>query len=394
MNRTGGWKVEGQTIYLDHAATTALKPEVLDAMLPYFTDRFGNPSAIYHLGTMSRAAVESARAAIARLLGTADPGEIHFTGGGSESDNWAIKAAFEALAAKGNHIITTRIEHHAVLSACAYLERKGAEITYLAVDGYGRVSPDELEKAIRPATILISVMFANNEIGTLEPIAEIGRIAQEHGILFHTDAVQAFGHLPIDVDAMHIDLLSASAHKIYGPKGAGFLYIRKGVRVGPFIHGGKQEHGRRAGTENVPGIVGYGKAVELAGATMHARFERETRLRDHLVRRVLAEIPSACLNGHPVDRLPGNANFCFKSVEGETLLRLLDEKGICGSSGSACTSGSLDPSHVLLAIGRPHASALSSLRLSLGDTNTLEELDYTVDSLKEIVATLRGSSSG
>jgi len=382
--------VEGKTIYLDNAATTAVKPEVLAAMLPYFSERYGNPSAIYRLGSRNQAAIQGARVAIAQVLGTADPDGIHFTGGGSEADNWALKGTVGASAAKGNHVITTRIEHPAVLNTCAYLERKGLEVTYLDVDEQGLVSPEAVEKAIRPTTVLISVMFANNEIGTVEPIAEIGRIARDHGVLFHTDAVQAFGHLPIDVDAMHIDLLSSSAHKIHGAKGVGFLYIRKGVRIEPLLHGGRQERGRRAGTENVPGIVGYGKAAQLAGASLLERSEKERRLRDHLIGRVLSEIPLACLNGHPVDRLPGNANFCFRSVEGETLLRLLDERGICGSSGSACTSGSLDPSHVLLAIGRSHESALGSLRLTLSEENTLEELDFTVDSLREIIAGIRG----
>jgi len=386
----GSGTVAGRTIYLDHAATTAVKAEVLEAMLPYFTERYGNPSALYRLGTMNSGAIRGARSALAGLLGSASPDGIHFTAGGSESDNWALKAAVEARAARGNHVITTKIEHHAVLHTCAHLERRGIEVTYLEVDEYGRISPAELEKAIRPSTVLISVMFANNEIGTLEPIGEIGRIARERGILFHTDAVQAFGHLPIDVEAMSIDLLSASAHKLHGPKGIGFLYIRPGVRFGSLIHGGKQERGRRAGTENLPGIVGFGKAAELAAASPEGRVSRVRKLREHLVDRVLGEIPLSCLNGHPGERLPGNANFCFDSVEGETLLRLLDAQGICASSGSACTSGSLDPSHVLLSIGRSHAAALGSLRLSLSDENTLEDLDYTVDRLKAIVAGIRG----
>ena len=378
-------------IYLDNAATTATAPEVVRTMLPYFTEQYGNPSSVYQFGSESRKAVSAAREATAALL-SAKPEEVYFTAGGSEADNWAIKAVVEAYAGKGNHIITTKIEHHAVLHTCQYLEKRGIEVTYLDVDEFGRISLEELKKAVRPTTVLISVMFANNEIGTVEPVAEIGKIAKENGILFHTDAVQAFGHLPIDVDALNIDMLSASAHKIYGPKGIGFLYIRKGVKIRSFVHGGQQERGRRAGTENVPGIVGFGKAAELAAATMKERSEKETALRDHLIKRVLAEIPYTVLNGHPTERLPGNANFCFRFIEGEALLMMLDEKGICGSSGSACTSGSLDPSHVLLAIGRPHEIAHGSLRLTLNDTNTFEEMDYTVESLKEIIAALRTMS--
>ena len=362
-------------------------------MIPYFSERYGNPSALYRLGAEGRDAMNGARAAVAKLLGPASPEEIYFTAGGSESDNWAILATAEAFKAKGRHVITTKIEHQALLHSCEYLERQGIEVSYLAVDESGLVSVDELERAIRPDTILISVMFANNEIGTIEPIAEIGRIARERGVIFHTDAVQAFGQLAIDVDAMNIDLLSSSAHKIRGPKGVGSLYIRKGLKIGPLIRGGQQERGRRAGTENVPAIVGYGAAAEIAAATMRERARKESSLRDLLVARVLSEIPESCLNGHPTERLPGNASFCFRFIESETLLRMLDEKGICASSGSACSSGSLDPSHVLLAIGRSHELAQGSLRLSLSEENTEEEIDYTVEVLKSLVAGIRKGSA-
>ena len=383
--------MKNKTIYLDNAATTAVKPEVVSAMLPYFTERYGNPSSIYGLGAETKTAINKAREMLGQAL-HAKPEEIYFTAGGSESDNWAIKAAAEAYANKGNHIITTKIEHHAVLNSCAYLEKHGVEVTYLDVDEFGMISIDELKKAIRPATILITIMFANNEIGTIEPIAEIGKIAKENGILFHTDAVQAFAHVPIDVDELNIDMLSASAHKLNGPKGIGFLYIRKGVKIRSFVHGGQQERGRRAGTENVPSIIGFGRAAELASAAVEENRRIETKLRDHLIERVLAEIPYAYLNGHPTERLPGNANFCFRFIEGESMLLMLDERGICGSSGSACTSGSLDPSHVLLAIGRPHEIAHGSLRFTLNETNTIEEIDYTVDCLKEIIRQLRDMS--
>ena len=383
--------MKNKTIYLDNAATTAVKPEVVSAMLPYFTERYGNPSSIYGLGAETKTAINKAREIIGQAI-HAKQEEIYFTAGGSESDNWAIKAAAEAYANKGNHIITTKIEHHAVLNSCAYLEKHGAEVTYLDVDEFGMISIEDLKKAIRPTTILITIMFANNEIGTIEPIAEIGKIAKENGILFHTDAVQAFAHVPIDVDALNIDMLSASAHKLNGPKGIGFLYIRKGVKIRSFVHGGQQERGRRAGTENVPSIIGFGKATELASAAVEENRRIETKLRDHLIQRVLAEIPYAYLNGHPTERLPGNANFCFRFIEGESMLLMLDERGICGSSGSACTSGSLDPSHVLLAIGRPHEIAHGSLRFTLNETNTTEEIDYTVDCLKEIIRQLRDMS--
>lgn len=380
-----------EVIYLDNAATTQVLPEVLQEMLPYFTEAFGNPSAVYTFASGAKGAVDKAREQVAKLIG-AKPEEIYFTAGGSESDNWALKATAEAYKEKGRHIITTAIEHHAILHTCQWLEQQGFEVTYLPVDEKGVVSPQEVEKAIRPDTILISVMAANNEIGTIEPLREIGAIAKEHGILFHTDAVQAFGHIPLDVEALNIDMLSASGHKIHGPKGVGILYIRKGVKIRSFVHGGAQERKRRAGTHNVPGIVGMGKAAELAETHMQENNEKIVALRNHLIDRVLKEIPYTRLNGHKIDRLPNNANFCFRFIEGESMLILLDQKGICGSSGSACTSGSLDPSHVLLAIGLPHEIAHGSLRLTLSEKNTLEEIDYTVDQLKAIIERLRGMS--
>ena len=379
-------------IYLDNAATTKTAPEVLDAMLPYFSEYYGNPSSIYDFAQKSKEAVTKGRQQIADALNTRKE-DIYFTAGGSEADNWALKATFEAYKSKGNHIITTKIEHHAILHTCEYLEKeRGAKITYLDVDENGVVRLDELEKAITPETILISVMFANNEIGTIQPIKEIGRIAKEHGILFHTDAVQAFGQVPIDVDEYNIDMLSSSGHKINGPKGIGFLYIRKGVKIRSFVHGGAQERKRRAGTENVPGIVGIGTAAKRAAANMEERTAKEREVRDYLIDRVLNEIPYCRLNGHRTDRLPNNANFSFQFVEGESLLIKLDMKGICGSSGSACTSGSLDPSHVLLAIGLPHEIAHGSLRLTLNEEIEKEDIDYVVDNLKEIVAHLREMS--
>ncbi len=378
-------------IYLDNAATTKTSQEVVDAMLPYFTENYGNASSIYEVGQRSKEAITTAREEIAKVLG-AKTDEIYFTAGGSEADNWALKAAFEAYSKKGNHIITTKIEHHAILHTCEYLEKKGAEITYLYVDENGLINLDELQKAIRPETILISIMFANNEIGTIEPVKEIGMIAKEHGVLFHTDAVQAFGQVPIDVDEMNIDMLSSSAHKINGPKGIGFLYIRKGVKIRSFVHGGAQERKRRAGTENVPGIVGYGVAAKRAAETMEVRTAKERELRDYFIDRVLKEIPYVKLNGDPVKRLPNNINLSFRFVEGESLLIMLDMKGIAASSGSACTSGSLDPSHVLLAIGLPHEIAHGSLRLTLGEDTTKEDLDYTLEQLKEIIGKLRDLS--
>lgn len=378
-------------IYMDNAATTQVYPEVFEAMKPYFTEFYGNPSSIYSFAGKSKKAVEDSRKTIADFLG-AKTEEIYFTGGGSESDNWALKATADAYGNKGKHIITSKIEHHAILHTCEYLEKKGFEVTYLDVDENGFVNPADVEKAIRPDTILISIMTANNEIGTIEPIAEIGKIAKEHGVLFHTDAVQAFGHIPMNVDEMNIDMLSASGHKINGPKGIGIMYIRKGVKIGSFVHGGAQERQRRAGTHNVPGIVGIGKAVELARDNMKERMEYETKLRDHLISRVMEEIPYAKLNGDKVKRLPNNVNVCFRFIEGESMLILLDQNGVCGSSGSACTSGSLDPSHVLLAIGLPHEIAHGSLRLTLSEKNTMEEVDFTVDKLKGIIERLRSMS--
>ncbi len=378
-------------IYLDNAATTKTAPEVLEAMLPYFTENYGNPSSVYGFASKNKNAVNMQREIIAGALG-AKANEIYFTAGGTEADNWALKAAAEAYAEKGNHIITTKIEHHAILHTGEYLEKRGFEVTYLDVDENGVVRIDELRAAIRPTTILISVMFANNEIGTLEPVKEIGEIAHEKGILFHTDAVQAFGQIPIDVDAYHIDMLSASGHKLNGPKGIGFLYIRKGIKIRAFVHGGAQERKRRAGTENVPGIIGLGAATARAVKTLEERTSKERKLRDYLIDRVLGEIPFCRLNGHRTERLPNNANFSFRFIEGESLLIKLDMKGICGSSGSACTSGSLDPSHVLLAIGLPHEIAHGSLRLTLGEDTTREDIDYVVASLKEIVEGLREMS--
>ncbi|MCD8225139.1 MAG: cysteine desulfurase NifS [Clostridiales bacterium] len=380
-----------ELIYLDNAATTKTRPEVVEAMLPYFTERYGNPSSIYDFSSAPKEAVANARETIAKSIG-AKTNEIYFTAGGSESDNWAIKATADAYKAKGNHIITSKIEHHAVLHTCQYLEDHGYEVTYLDVDEDGVVDLEQLKAAIRPTTILISIMFANNEIGTIEPVREIGVIAKEHGILFHTDAVQAYAHEPINVDECHIDMLSASGHKFNGPKGIGFLYIRTGVKIRSFIHGGAQERKRRAGTENVPGIVGIGKAAELAMETLAERAAKERELRDYLIKRVMAEIPYTRLNGHPTKHLSNNTNFAFRFIEGESMLIMLDGQGICGSSGSACTSGSLDPSHVLLAIGLPHEIAHGSLRLTLSEETTKEQIDFVVDSLKSIVERLRSMS--
>lgn len=378
-------------IYLDNAATTKTAPEVVDAMLPYFSEYYGNASTIYSLGAESKKAMDHARQTIADSLG-AKPEEIYFTAGGSESDNWALKATAEAYASKGKHIITTKIEHHAILHTCEYLEKRGFEITYLNVDRDGLISLDELKAAIRPDTILISVMFANNEIGTIEPIAEIGEIAKEHGVLFHTDAVQAYAQVPIHVDEMHIDMLSASGHKLNGPKGIGFLYIRKGVKIRSFVHGGAQERSRRAGTENIPGIVGLGAAVERAMRIMDSKTQKEIELRDYLIGRLENEIPHCWLNGHRTKRLPNNINFSFLFIEGESMLIMLDMKGICASSGSACTSGSLDPSHVLLAIGLKHEEAHGSLRLTLSEDSTKEEMDIVAEEVKKIVQRLRDMS--
>lgn len=378
-------------IYMDNAATTRTAPEVVQAMLPYFSENYGNSSAVYSLGSAGRKGVNEARRAIAAVLGARQE-EIYFTSGGSEADNWALRSTAEAYGGRGKHIITTKIEHHAVLHTCEYLEKQGFEVTYLGVDRDGMVDVRELEAAIRPDTILISVMFANNEIGTIEPVGEIGAIARKHGILFHTDAVQAFGQLPVNVEELHIDMLSASGHKFNGPKGVGFLYVRTGVRISPLIHGGAQERNRRAGTENVPGIVGLGVAAARAAAAMEERAEKEMVLRDYLIGRIEAEIPYCRLNGHRTRRLPGNVNFSFRFVEGESVLIMLDMKGICGSSGSACTSGALDPSHVLLAIGLGHEEAHGSLRLTLSGENTIEEADIVVEELKRIVEKLRNMS--
>lgn len=378
-------------IYLDNAATTKVNKKVLESMMPYFSEIYCNPSAAYSFATKGRIAIEEARNYAAKLIGASDM-EIYFTSGGSESDNWAVKAVAESFSDKGKHIITTKIEHHAVLHTCEYLERHGFDITYLNVDSDGKVRLDELKKSIREDTILISVMTANNEIGTIQPVAEIGKIAHEKGILFHTDAVQAYGHIPINVDEMNIDLLSASGHKFNGPKGVGIMYIRKGVKIRSFIHGGSQERGRRAGTYNVPGIAGLGTAAKLAMENMAKRAEKEKELRDYFIDRISAEIPYTVLNGHREDRLPNNINFCFRFVEGESVLIMLDQAGICASSGSACTSGAIDPSHVLRAIGLSDEMAHESLRLTLSYENTKEEIDTVVGELKRIVERLRGMS--
>lgn len=380
-----------QQIYLDNAATTQVSPAVLEAMLPYFTEQYGNPSSIYTIGQTAKRAIETARGQVAQAIG-AQPEEIYFTGSGSEADNWAIKGTAYARRAQGKHIITSAIEHHAVLHTLQALEKEGFSVTYLPVDEYGRVSPQDMEKAITDQTILITIMLANNEIGTIQPIAEIGAIARAHGIAFHTDAVQAIGAIPVQVDALGADMLSLSAHKFHGPKGVGALYIRRGTKIAPFVHGGGQESARRAGTENVPGIVGLGQAITLATVDLEAKNRRIAALRDRLIAGIAASIPDARLNGHPTERLPGNVNFCFRYIEGESLLLLLDHNGIAGSSGSACTSGSLDPSHVLLAIGLPHEIAHGSLRLSLSGDNTPEEIDYVLATLPGVVQRLRDMS--
>ncbi len=381
----------GKMIYMDHSATTPVKKEVLDEMLPYFSEYYGNPSSIYQLSNQSKIAIDTARQRVAKALG-AKKTEIYFTGGGSESDNWAIKGVAFKNFDEGNHIITTKIEHHAVLHTCEYLETKGFEVTYLEVDEYGMINLEDLENAIKDTTILISIMFANNEIGTIQPIKEIGAIAKKHGVLFHTDAVQAVGSVEIDVKDMNIDLLSLSAHKLYGPKGVGALYIRQGIKIDPLITGGAQERNKRAGTENIAGIVGLGKAIELAYDNLNENNSKLISLRERLIKNIYEKIDYVRLNGHPSERLPGNVNFCFQFIEGEALLLSLDMMGIAGSSGSACTSGSLDPSHVLLAIGLPHEIAHGSLRLSLGTANTEEEVDYVADSLVGIVDRLRKMS--
>jgi cysteine desulfurase len=381
----------GKFIYMDNAATTKVAPQVLQEMLPYLQDSYANPSAFYGFAQETGKVVDKARENIAKAIG-ADAKEIYFTAGGSESDNWALVATAEAYGNKGKHIITSAIEHHAVLHTCQYLEKRGYEVTYVGVDENGVIKLDELKAAIRPDTILISVMAANNEIGTIQPLKEIGAIARENGILFHTDAVQAFGHIPLSVDEMNIDMLSASGHKINGPKGVGIFYLRKGVKLGSFIHGGAQERGKRAGTLNVPGIVGMGKAIEVAQENQEEKTAKLIEVRDYLIEQVLKEIPYTRLNGHRTLRLPNNANFSFSFIEGESLLILLEQAGICASSGSACTSGSLDPSHVLLAIGLPHEIAHGSLRLTLSEEITKEDIDYTVENLKRIVERLRNMS--
>lgn len=375
-------------IYVDNAATTKVAPEVVEAMLPYFTENFGNPSSIYAEGREAKKAIERAREQVATAIG-ADPKEIYFTGSGSEADNWALRSTAKALSSKGNHIITSAVEHHAILHTCQDLEKQGYEVTYLPVDKYGMVSPEDVKAAIKDTTIMISIMFANNEIGTIMPIAEIGEIAKNAGIVFHTDAVQAVGNVHIDVNEMNIDMLSLTAHKFHGPKGSGALFVRNGVRLISFITGGAQERMRRAGTENVPGIVGLGKAIELATANIDQKQKKLTALRDAYIKKVLETIPYSHLNGHPTKRLPGNANISFEFIEGEGMLLSLDMKGISASSGSACTSGSLDPSHVLLAIGLKHEEAHGSLRVSFGEDNTPEDVNFIADSLKEIVERLR-----
>ena len=378
-------------IYMDNGATTRVTEPVFEAMKPYFCEIYGNPSSAHNFGYVSRHAIDAAREQVARAI-NADVNEIYFTGCGTESDNWAVRgAAYENLK-KGRHIITTAIEHHAILHTCAQLEKEGFEVTYLPVDEYGFVTPEQLDAAIRPDTTLVSIMTANNEIGTIEPIAELAAVCKKRGVLFHTDAVQAIGSVKIDVKAMQIDMLSMSGHKFHAPKGIGVLYIRKGVRLQQFMNGGAQERNRRAGTENLASIVGIGKAIEIATANIDAHNEKLSAIRDHMIERILKEIPYTRLNGHPTTRLPGNVNVCFRFIEGESLLMLLDAKGIAGSSGSACTSGSLDPSHVLLAIGLPHEIAHGSLRLSLSEENTMEEADYVVDALVEIVSRLRSMS--
>jgi cysteine desulfurase len=376
---------------MDHAATTYTNKEVLNEMLPFFTDYFGNPSSIHQYGREVKKHIDIARERVAKALG-AQPEEIYFTGGGSEADNWAIKGFAYANRNKGNHIITSQIEHHAVLHSCEYLEKEGFNVTYLPVDQYGLVSLEDVKNAITDKTILITIMYANNEIGTIEPIAEIGKLAKEKGIIFHTDAVQAIGSVKINVKEQNIDLLSLAGHKFYGPKGIGALYIRKGVKLISLVHGGAQERGRRAGTENTPAIVGLGKAIEMADQNLEEHTKRIAGLRDKLIKAVMGKIPYTRLNGHPEKRLANNTSFCFEFIEGESLLLNLDLKGIAGSSGSACTSGSLDPSHVLLAIGLPHEIAHGSLRLSLGEVNTEEDIDYVMEILPEIVEKLRKMS--
>ena len=380
-----------RTVYMDHAATTPVRPEVVEAMLPYFSERFGNPSSLYALAREAKEAVEEARGRVAAAIG-GRPEEVFFTSGGTESDNWAVKGVAAALRKRGDHIITSAIEHHAVLHPCEVLEKQGYRVTYLPVDEFGRVNPGAVEDAVTDRTILVSVMAANNEIGTVQPVAEIGRIAHDHGVLFHTDAVQAVGAVPIDVDAMGIDLLSLSAHKFYGPKGIGALYIRRGTRIATFMDGGAQERGRRAGTENVPGIVGLGRAIELAVGEMPRSSARIATMRDRMIRGILDAIPDTRLNGHPTERLPNNVNVAFRYVEGESILLLLDSLGIAASTGSACTSASLEPSHVLTACGLPPEHAHGSLRLTLGPGNTEDDADYVLSVLPGVIERLRQMS--
>lgn len=378
-------------IYMDNAATTRLSERAFEAMRPYMMEQYANAAGTYSFAASSSAAIEKARAQVAAVIG-AKPAEIYFTSGGTESDNWALKGSVLASKKEKKHIIISAIEHHAVLHSAKALEQQGVEVTVLPVDADGLVSPADVEAAIRPETVLVSIMAANNEVGTIEPLAQIGEIAHRHGVLFHTDAVQAFGHIPLDVEAMHIDMLSASAHKFHGPKGVGLLYVRKGVKLGVFMDGGAQEKKRRAGTSNVPGIVGMGVAAEEAKAHMAEMIPAVSAVRDHLIARIEKEIPYAKLNGHRTQRLPGNVNFCFRFIEGESMLMLLDAEGICASSGSACTSGSLDPSHVLLALGLLHEIAHGSLRLSLSEETTMADADKVVDSLKVIIPRLRSMS--
>lgn len=377
--------------YFDNAATTPVREEVLQEILPYFREYYGNASSIYSIAKESKKALEAARAKVAAAIG-ATPDEIYFTAGGSESDNMALRGVVNASKKEKKHIITTKIEHHAILHTAEFLETKGVDVTYLNVDEFGKISLEELENAICPETVLISVMFANNEIGTIQPIAEIGEIAKKHGVLFHTDAVQAVGHVPIDVEKLQVDLLSMSGHKLGAPKGIGAIYIRKGTRISPLIFGGAQEKKLRAGTENIAGIVGLGKAAELAVAEMEETTKKLTALRDKLIHGILESIPDSRLNGHPTDRLPGNCNISFSYIEGESLLLLLDALGIAASSGSACTSGSLDPSHVLMAIGLPHEIAHGSLRLTIDRENTEEQVDFILEKLPGLVQRLRDMS--
>ena len=381
-----------KTTYMDYSATTYVKPEVLDAMMPFFTEKFGNPSSFYGISRETKMAVDNARAQVAKAI-NCDPNEVYFTGGGSEADNWAIKGIATAHMKKGNHIITTKIEHHAVLHTCEFLEKFGFEVTYLDVNEEGFVDLKQLEEAITDKTILVSIMFANNEIGTIQPIKEIGALCREKKVLFHTDAVQAVGSVPVDVKEMNIDLLSLAGHKLYGPKGIGALYIRRGIRIDNLIHGGGQERGRRAGTENIPGVVGLGKAIELATENIEENRARLTVLRDKLIDGILERIPYARLNGPRGDkRLPGNSNISFEFIEGESILLSLEFEGICASSGSACTSGSLDPSHVLLAIGLPHEKAHGSLRTTLGAASTEEDVEKLLNELPPIIERLRNMS--